>query len=120
MGELEFEGRYAYVGSDQRGGRLARHATKGKKCKWHIDYLTEKAKVVGAWVMELGQEFETQLADHLAGLYPVVGGFGSSDCPDRGHLFLVDDKLEERVRGWGEHKGVRPLWWGQNSKNLPA
>ena len=117
LGVFNFEGCYAYVGSDQKGGRLARHARKGKPLKWHIDYLTEKAEVLGAWTLPLPQENESELAKHLAKFFPVVAGFGSSDCKDGGHLFKAEEGLEKVVAGFADNKGVAYKWWGQNSKN---
>ena len=63
LGELEFNGTYAYVGSDQRGGRLTRHMKKNKIMKWHIDYLTNVSTVLGAWTFDLPQKMESELAN---------------------------------------------------------
>ncbi|MDR3074469.1 MAG: DUF123 domain-containing protein, partial [Candidatus Methanoplasma sp.] len=43
LGILHFrEGRYCYVGSAMNGldQRIARHTSKQKTVRWHIDYLT--------------------------------------------------------------------------------
>ena len=120
LGTLEFDGTYAYVGSDQRGGRLARHIRKGKVLKWHIDNLTEVSEIQGAWILPLSQENESEFAKHLAKYFPVIQGFCSSDCKDAGHLFRVDEELEQVVAEFAEHKGVAYKRWEQNSKNSPA
>ncbi len=120
LGKICFEGEYAYVGSDQRGGRLERHCRKEKPKKWHIDYLTNEGEVLGAWVMPLPKSAESELAEFLADRFPVTKGFGNSDCRDAGHLFKVDERLEDSVAEFASHKGVAYMWWVQNSKNCPA
>ena len=48
-------GRYLYCGSAKGPGglrsRLARHMRHGKSMHWHIDQLTERGAVTGAWIM---------------------------------------------------------------------
>ncbi len=51
LGWLHFhQGVYFYVGSAQRNmsARLERHCRKEKALRWHIDYLTVKAEMLGA------------------------------------------------------------------------
>jgi len=127
LGKLVFEGLYAYVGSDQRGGRLARHARKGKPRKWHIDWLTGLGGLKGAWVLEdMPQTMESEIARHLARAFPAITGFGNSDCRgDPGHLFRIDNEreLRDKVAEFAGSRGVSPTWWSpavQKDKNLPC
>jgi sugar fermentation stimulation protein A len=90
-------GFYAYVGSAQRNlpARLARHARRNKKRQWHIDWLSTRAVMLGALVLEGDKAVECQVAAALADLYPrPASGFGSSDCRCRSHLFLLGPWLE--------------------------
>ncbi len=91
LGRFRFEvGWWLYVGSAQRAldARLARHARRDKPMRWHVDYLSVRAIMVGAIVIEAGRERECRLARELARRYEApVAGFGSSDCACRSHLF---------------------------------
>ncbi|MFY9625949.1 MAG: GIY-YIG nuclease family protein [Rhodoplanes sp.] len=83
-------GRYLYCGSAKGPGglkaRVARHLRHGKPVRWHVDHLTERGAVIGAWVFP-GRE-ECALAAKLSHLPAPVPGFGSSDCRRcAGHLF---------------------------------
>ncbi len=53
-------GRYFYCGSANGPGglrsRLARHMRRGKSVHWHIDQLTERSAVTGAWIVRNGKE----------------------------------------------------------------
>jgi len=93
LGRLHFrKGIYFYVGSAQRNlsKRLERHSKKKKALRWHIDYLSVKAKVLGAITIAGPRELECQLARKLSGMFEVpVPGFGVSDCRCGGHLFYV-------------------------------
>ncbi len=75
-------GHYLYCGSARGPGglkaRLARHMRKHKTIRWHIDRVTEPGAVLGAWVVEGGNECELTAA--LARLPMPIPGFGSSDC----------------------------------------
>jgi Uri superfamily endonuclease len=53
-------GLYLYVGSAQRNlsHRLSRHARQDKPLRWHIDYLSRHARMVGALVIRGGKELE--------------------------------------------------------------
>jgi len=88
------KGFYFYVGSAQRNlsARLARHARKKKPLRWHIDYLSTKAKMLGAITIGGPRDLECQLAKKLSDMFEsVVPGFGASDCRCSGHLFYVKD-----------------------------
>ena len=92
LGRIAFPpGVYLYIGSAARGldSRLARHkALRGKKLRWHVDYLRRKARWEGAAVFPSGTG-ECLLATDVMG---AVGGtvayprFGASDCRCSGHL----------------------------------
>ena len=77
-----FAGRYFYCGSANGPGglrsRLARHMRRGKSVHWHIDQLTERGSVTGAWIVCNG--LECDLVAMLAPLPMPIPGFGSSDC----------------------------------------
>ncbi|NIP23490.1 MAG: DUF123 domain-containing protein [Phycisphaerae bacterium] len=93
LGQLHFrQGVYFYVGSAQRNmsARLERHSRKVKALRWHIDYLSVKAEMLGAIIIDGPRELECQLAKKLGGMSDLaVPGFGSSDCCCEGHLFYV-------------------------------
>lgn len=90
------QGVYFYVGSAQRNlsTRLERHSRKKKALRWHIDYLSAKAEMLGAIVVSGPREYECRLAGRLAEMFElVVPGFGASDCRCRGHLFYTDELI---------------------------
>jgi len=93
LGRFTFRrGVYLYVGSAQRGlsARLARHARRDKPRRWHIDYLSTAATMLGAILVPGGRDGECRLAAEVARLYPrCVRGFGASDCRCAGHLFYA-------------------------------
>ncbi|MFW6065627.1 MAG: GIY-YIG nuclease family protein [Planctomycetota bacterium] len=83
-------GFYLYVGSAKRGleARLARHGRREKPLRWHIDYLSTRAEMLGAIVSDGQTHGECELADELAEMHTrFIPGFGSSDCRCGGHLF---------------------------------
>jgi sugar fermentation stimulation protein A len=87
-------GMYFYVGTAQKNltARIERHARKHKSLRWHIDYLSTKASMMGAIIVPGLRERECQLAAELAGLYDLaVPGFGASDCRCPGHLFYTSE-----------------------------
>ena len=92
LGKFLFQrGCYVYTGSAVRGmaSRVARHMRRDKRLRWHVDYLTRKARIVAAWC-DPGEEANECLWSHrLAGLRGAMRfppGFGSSDCRCPGHL----------------------------------
>ena len=93
LGTITFSaGRYAYVGTAQRNllARLSRHGRRRKPLKWHIDYLSVRAEMIGAIVIEGPKSLECRLATALVhdGAEPVPG-FGCTDCRCRSHLFRL-------------------------------
>ncbi|MGA2500059.1 MAG: GIY-YIG nuclease family protein [Tepidisphaeraceae bacterium] len=93
LGTIAFPaGRYAYVGTAQRNllARLSRHGRRRKPLKWHIDYLSVRAEMIGAIVVEGPKSLECRLATTLVhdGAEPVPG-FGCTNCCCRSHLFRL-------------------------------
>jgi sugar fermentation stimulation protein A len=86
------QGIYFYVGSAQRNlsKRLERHGKKKKALRWHIDYLSVEAEMLGAITIDGPRELECHLARKLGGMFELaVPGFGASDCRCKGHLFYA-------------------------------
>ena len=70
--------------------RLERHGRKDKVLRWHIDYLSSKAEMLGAITIDGSRELECQLAKKLGSMFELaVPGFGASDCRCGGHLFYA-------------------------------
>ena len=93
LGNFAFQaGVYLYVGSAQRNltARIERHGRHDKPFRWHIDYLSAKARMLGAILVPGPLRHECRLARKVAALFPrPVPGFGSSDCNCKGHLFYL-------------------------------
>lgn len=73
-------GEYAYTGSGGKNveARVARHLSKSKKLRWHIDYLLSDSAVRVTGV-SLFTEAECAVNQTTAGRIPVLR-FGSTDC----------------------------------------
>jgi Uri superfamily endonuclease len=87
-------GRYLYCGSAKGPGglraRLTRHMRRKKAVRWHVDQLTTRGAVRGAWIFPAGDE--CALVAQLAHLPAPILGFGSSDCRRcRSHLLHWED-----------------------------
>ena len=85
-------GVYAYVGSAQRNlpARLSRHARRHKPRRWHIDYLSTQAAMIGAIAIEGHKSLECRLAAMLAKNDATpVPKFGCTDCRCPSHLFRL-------------------------------
>jgi sugar fermentation stimulation protein A len=92
------KGTYLYVGSAQRNlqARLQRHGEKKKALRWHVDYLSSRAQMIGAVAFAGPHEYECELAKKLGGMFEsVVPGFGASDCRCGGHLFYAAEPPED-------------------------
>ena len=93
LGRFQFRrGVYFYVGSAQRNlsARLERHSKESKPMRWHIDYLSVRAEMLGAITISGPRERECELAKELAGMFEQAApGFGASDCRCGGHLFYA-------------------------------
>jgi histidyl-tRNA synthetase len=75
-------GDYLYCGSAKGPGglraRLARHMRREKRAHWHVDQLTQAGEILGAFILEDGDECALNAA--LNALPIPLPGFGSSDC----------------------------------------
>ena len=94
LGQIRFQpGYYLYVGSAQKNlsARLERHGKKRKPARWHIDYLSNKAEMLGAVDLPGPRRRECELAGELSEMFELVApGFGASDCRCDGHLFYAE------------------------------
>jgi len=86
-------GYYLYTGSALNGlvSRISRHMRPDKPCHWHIDYLTQVARVIGIF-WSVGTEkhecgWSSQISSSKTSISP-VRGFGSSDCKCGTHLYF--------------------------------
>jgi len=95
LGRFHFrQGMYFYVGSAQQNmsARLERHSRKKKILRWHIDYLSVNAEMLGAIKIAGSCERECQLANKIGRMFELaVPGFGASDCRCAGHLFYTEE-----------------------------
>ncbi|BAO45173.1 GIY-YIG nuclease family protein [Thiolapillus brandeum] len=75
-----FPGDYVYTGSARRNlkARVARHLSRNKTLRWHIDYLLAHPQVEITRV-ETSALPECQWNQQLRGSIPIPG-FGASDC----------------------------------------
>jgi len=93
LGRFGFsQGVYLYAGSAQRNlsARLERHSRKSKPMRWHIDYLSVRAEMLGAITIAAPRQRECELVKELAGMFESAApGFGASDCLCGGHLFYA-------------------------------
>ncbi len=103
---IRFEpGVYAYVGSARGPGgieaRVGRHLRRGKRLRWHIDYLLDhpEARISDVYVKETAEPLECRVAQALATGFEVIKGFGASDCGCPGHLFRCGSQRLERILG---------------------
>jgi len=97
LGKILFpRGFYAYVGSAMNGlnQRISRHLRKDKLNHWHIDYLTDKAKIRDVLTLETDKKLECVLARKLARELKSTPGFGASDCKCESHLFFAPEPEE--------------------------
>ena len=81
LGTFEFApGRYVYTGSAKRNfeARIARHLSREKALRWHIDYLL-LAPGVSIIEVKRSRRAECALNRCVQGQIPVAG-FGASDC----------------------------------------
>ncbi|MDP6635148.1 MAG: GIY-YIG nuclease family protein [Phycisphaerae bacterium] len=95
LGAFTFDaGMWLYVGSAQRNlqARLDRHGRRGKKLRWHIDYLSTHADMLGAIVIPGDKRRECETASELGELHQrPIRNFGASDCRCGGHLFYMPE-----------------------------
>ena len=109
LGDISFAaGWYVYVGSALGSGglaRLGRHIglflSRGKKPKWHVDYLLTCPLIPLRYAVSAPttERLECLLAESIGG--PGVAGFGCSDCSCVTHLFFREkDPRRELVRAF--------------------
>jgi sugar fermentation stimulation protein A len=95
LGRFAFApGFYFYVGSARRNrtARLTRHARRDKPQRWHIDYLSCRAEMLGAILADPGRWSECALAEALADrMQRSPPRFGAGDCRCPGHLLYCPD-----------------------------
>ncbi len=83
LGTIRFEkGHYCYVGSAVGPGgieaRVGRHLKKGKKLKWHIDYLLEHEDIEEAYYstelseMEIVTIFQRNSTEFRGSAHPIL------------------------------------------------
>jgi len=97
LGSFTFpRGCYVYVGSALGPGglasRLSRHLRRGKRLRWHVDYLLERAEVVQIVMHCTTERLECQWVRGLLSDAPksvIVPRFGSSDCDCPAHLLWL-------------------------------
>jgi len=92
LGEIDLvAGTYAYTGSSKSGLhiRAFRHLGIPEKKRWHIDHITSIAVEKSVWKKAYSPKEECKTAEVLEEMYPGPGGFGSSDCKCRTHLFYL-------------------------------
>jgi len=93
LGVFDFPaGVWLYVGSAQKNlqARLDRHGRADKKLRWHIDYLSAQATMLGAIMIPGDKQRECETAAQLGELHArPIRNFGASDCRCGGHLFYA-------------------------------
>jgi len=83
-------GVYLYVVIAQRNlaARIECHGRKDKPLRWHIDYLSARATMLGTILVPGSRRRECGLSRQVAALFGrVIPGFGASDCGCEGNLF---------------------------------
>ncbi|MDH5748921.1 MAG: GIY-YIG nuclease family protein [Rhodospirillales bacterium] len=99
-GHLLAAATYLYAGSARGPGglraRIGRHLKEDKKIHWHVDRLTDVARVGAVYALVGGDECEiVETALKIKGVSAPVPGFGSSDCRIcPAHLLRLPDGFE--------------------------
>lgn len=100
LGELDFDGKYLYIGSARGPGgfkRVERHlaiaAGGSERRQWHIDYLLAAGELEQVWLVPDTDLTECELVRELIarGAERAVPGFGASDSPCETHLVRAED-----------------------------
>jgi Uri superfamily endonuclease len=92
LGRFNFPaGWYVYTGSAMGGlaARLARHRSRRKRLRWHIDYLLQVAEIASVVIVPTRRKIECIRNRRLLALTEariIVPRFGSSDCRCPSHL----------------------------------
>ena len=98
------EGYYLYTGSALGSGalslegRLKRHSRRGKKVKWHVDYLTSdsRCRVMAAVCLRSRKRLEcaiNKVVVRRSNAKPLFSRAGSSDCKCDGHLTKMGSSI---------------------------
>lgn len=98
--KLHFDsGYYIYCGSAMNGleRRIERHFSRRKKLRWHVDYLSMKAKPIAAFAVVSEVKIECWLSIELSKIFKEFDEFGASDCSCRTHLFFSPFNPLERI-----------------------
>jgi Uri superfamily endonuclease len=103
LGRHDFSaGRYVYTGSAKRNfeARVARHLSRAKTLRWHIDYLLAARGVRVVDVRRL-DEAECTVNRNTVGAIPVPR-FGASDCRAGcgSHLKRLQGPLADGTLQW--------------------
>ncbi len=105
LGRISFPaGYYTYTGRAMRGlaARLARHARRKKKLRWHIDYLLLHSELVEIRIIPTDDPGEEEhLADALWRRARKVMGEAALPAPGFGSS---DSRLPSHLRYWGESR----------------
>lgn len=110
-------GYYVYTGSARRGlaMRILRHLRKQKIRHWHIDRLTQVARVEEIWVDIRPQSAECQCHGRvlaLPGARTLIPRFGSSDCRCPSHLAYFQRRPKLRGAGFRSTLGKTRRQYG--------
>ncbi len=105
-------GYYVYTGSARRGlaMRILRHLRKKKTRHWHIDWLTQVARVEEIWVDVDPKSAECECHQRvivLPGARTLIPRFGSSDCRCPSHLAYFQRRPKLRGVGFQPTLGKR-------------
>ncbi|MEM2154278.1 MAG: GIY-YIG nuclease family protein [Nitrososphaeria archaeon] len=114
LGQIIFyKGFYAYIGSMFGPGGLQariRRYFKGGKRHWHIDYILDKMKIIGVFILP-EKNFESYLANIAVKNFKFIKGFGCSDKKDdMSHLlyFTGEHELKNFIE-WIINMGFKKL-----------
>ena len=110
-------GYYVYTGSARRGlaMRILRHLRKGKTRHWHIDWLTQVARIEEIWVDLLPKSRECECHRRvlaLPGAGNLIPKFGSSDCRCPSHLAYFPRRPKLRGDGFQSTRGKKHQQFG--------
>ncbi len=110
-------GYYVYTGSAGRGlaMRILRHLRKEKTRHWHIDWLTQVARIEEIWVDIRPKSRECECHGRvlaLPGAGTLIPKFGSSDCRCPSHLAYFQRRPKLRGVGFQSTLGKRHQRFG--------
>ena len=107
LGEHAFKaGDYVYTGSafgpGGIHGRIQHHLRTSSSLHWHIDYLMPHARLKGILYTDSPVPKECEWVTDLQAMndaFPVIKGFGSSDCHSKclSHLIYIKELVTTRM-----------------------